>query len=448
MKPVIFVIFGITGDLAQRKLLPALYHLYHDGLLHPDTKIIGLSRRQISPDELLKNVELCVLESSNTCDPATLQLFRRNLHMLCFDPVNGDDYAHLSETLEAIDTKQGACLDRLLYLSIPPQVYGALIEHLGRAQIAHGCQHKKATTALLIEKPFGYDLASAEELIKRTNHYFQEEQIYRIDHYLAKETAQNILTFRSSNPLFLEIWNDRHISKIEVIAHEKIGIGSRTFYDNVGALRDLMQSHLLQLCSLVTLEMPERLNESTLHQAKQQLLNSILPVPSNQISTRARRAQYIGYREEVKNPDSITETYVSLDLHIDTPRWQNTEVTLTTGKRMATKTTLIHIDFGRGDTTNTLTFRLQPDEGIAITLQVKQPGLTNAIEPALLDYDYAHASHPDAYERVLLDACRGDHMLFASSAEVLASWRILQPVLDYWQNNSDDLELYEPGRIA
>lgn len=449
-EPNIIVIFGITGDLAGKKLLPALYHLYKDGLLHHQTKIVGLSRRNIDVTALLEKVKLCILESDKACDSAVMELFKQNLCMLQFDPHSDEDYPQLQRELSRIEDDFGYCVDRLLYLSVPPRIYRSVIEHLGEHDFAHGCVHGKATTRLLVEKPFGFDLASAANLIETTNHYFDETQIFRIDHYLAKGTAQNILTFRRDNPLFQNIWNARHISRIEITADETIGVEGRgQFYDGVGALRDLIQSHLLQLLALTTMELPGEMNEASLHAAKAELLHAIAPLDETTVTEHVQRGQYRGYLQDVDQTDSATETYVRLELTIDNERWHGTKVVLRTGKKLGTKHTDIRLVFDKSadERHNTLRFRLQPNEGIDINLRVEAPGYEHRSIPAVLDYDYSQAAHPDAYERVLVDALHGDHALFASSEEVLASWQILQPIIDAWQRSSRDLIVYEPGHL-
>lgn len=450
-EPAIFVIFGITGDLAQKKLLPALYHLFRDNLLNEHTMVVGVSRRDMSVEDLLKKVELCVLETDKVCDPAMLGRFRSRLRMVKLDPVIGEDYDHLHQTLDQIEDNEGMCMNRLYYLSIPPQVYEPVIEHLGTHGLNAGCQHKKAVSRLLVEKPFGYDLTSASELIASTGKYFTEDQLFRIDHYLAKETAQNILVFRQHNPIFNTTWNHRHITAIDLIFSEQIGVeGRAAFYDNVGALRDVVQNHLLQLLALTTMELPSRNDPDALHIAKQVLLSDIRSVNPNR--DRVVRAQYRGYQEEVNNPGSATETYVSLSTSIDNDRWRNTAVTLTAGKALDVKQTNVTLTFNdpeRQGEKNRLTFRISPNEGIDIALTVKQPGFDDRTETTHMDFSYKHAfgdnSHPDAYERVLVDAVKGDHSLFATSQEVLESWRIVQPVLSAWSQDSDDLSYYEPG---
>jgi glucose-6-phosphate 1-dehydrogenase len=427
-------------------LLPALYHLIKDGLVHEKTRIVGLSRREINADELLGKVELCVLETDNVCDPAALKKFRDMLEMVRCNPAEPADYDQLLTKLNHLEEMAGECMNRLFYLSIPPNVYGTVVTNLGNAGLAKGCPHNTGKSALLVEKPFGYDLTSAEELIKHTAQHFSEAQVYRIDHYLAKETAQNILAFRRQNPLFQDVWNDQYVQKIEVAAYEQIGVEGRGgFYDDIGALRDLIQSHLLQLLALTTMELPDGDSDKALHESKQKLLSEIEPVPAQMVESRTRRGQYDGYRDEVSNPNSTTETYAEVELQIPSKRWQGTMFVLKTGKAMDRKQTFARLTFASGDSENQLTFRLQPNEGIDVTLQVKKPGFTAETLPAVMNFDYTLAAHPDAYERVLIDAIRGDHQLFASSEEVLLSWRVLQPILDVWQQGSGDLVPYRKG---
>jgi len=450
LEPTILVIFGITGDLAERKVLPALYHLFANDLVHPQTYLVGTSRRDISVADILKRIEHAVTAHTDGFDPAVLQKMATHFSMLKVDPTVDADYAQLRDRLQQIEDKAGVCLHRLFYLSIPPQVYGGIVQRLGQNGLNTGCSHGVTASRLLVEKPFGYDLHSAQELISKTSEHFSEEQIFRIDHYLAKETAQNILTFRQHNPLFNQIWNHRHITGVSITAIESIGIEGRgNFYEHVGALRDLVQSHLMQLLSPTLLDIPSDMTADAIHKAKQSVLDSITPVPADQVANRSVRGQYQTYREEVHNPDSTTETYASLVLYSQDPRWEGVPLKLTTGKALKIKRTSITVDFGDQPHSNRLQFRLQPNEGITLALRVKKPGLTSAMEETTMDFAYHTAfqahSPRDAYERVLIEAIRGDHLLFATDEEVLASWRILQPLLDEWAKSSADLVIYPSG---
>ena len=451
LEPSILVIFGITGDLAKRKVLPALYHLTKDNLLPEGTKIIGISRRAITMQDVIDRVSLCVGEEGNICDPEVIERLEESLSMLKLDPLVDEDYVRLREHMEKLEAEAGRCMDRLYYLSIPPQVYGEFIDRLGSAKLNVSCSHNKASVRLLVEKPFGFDVATAQELIETTTKVFKEEQIFRIDHYLAKETAQNILKFRQHNPMFTSQWDGRHISGIHVIAKEQIGIQNRVnFYEQVGALRDLVQSHLLQLLSLTAMDLPEDLSSSdAVHAAKQDFMSKLVP-PSEKvgIAKQVIRGQYSDYKKEVNNPESNTETFVSLILHSSDPNWQGTQFQLTTGKALDEKVTKILIYFG--DTNpNVLSFRVQPDEGIDVELIIEKPGFKRELRKVKMTFsykqDFADSSHHDAYERVLVDAIRGDRLLFATQDEVMASWRLLQPILSYWKTNTADLIQYRNG---
>jgi glucose-6-phosphate 1-dehydrogenase len=435
----------VTGDLAQRKVLPALYHLFAHNLVHEHTYIVGTSRSPIAATDIINNITRAIRARGDKPDPATLKLLKERLSAVQLDPVKVDDYKLLGDHLNNIEEQVGSCLHRLFYLSIPPQVYGGIVERLGEAELNQGCPHHQGASRLLVEKPFGYDVISAEELIADTGRYFDEEQIFRIDHYLAQETARNILTFRSKNPLFRQAWNNEHITKIVITAAEKIGIeGRANFYEQVGALRDLIQSHLLQLLCLVLMDIPETVNAQTIHAAKQQVFAAIEPIPPNMVAERAQRGQYQTYREEVQNPHSTTETYASVTLFSNDPAWKGVPLTLTTGKSLTDKHTSITVHFGEGEA-NQLQFRIQPDEGITLGLQVKKPGLSSGPQPTSLDFTYQNSlNHKaiDAYERVLVEALRGDHTLFATSEEVMLSWRILQPLIDEWGKSADDLAIY------
>lgn len=443
MRPPILIIFGITGDLSKRKLLPALYHVMRQQLLPENTRIIGVSRRPLEINELLGSVELCVLEKDKACDPAGLQKLHDAMESFELDPANDDDFIRLRQRLDALDgDEESEKRDRIYYMSIPPDAYGPIVQQMGQ----HGLNDQRSR--LLLEKPFGYDLATAQELVNLVGNHFGESQIYRIDHYLAKETAQNLLTFRLYNPIFRTLWNADHIQRVEVKAYEKIGIENRVeFYEKTGALRDLIQSHLLQLLAITLMDLPADLSSPEIHRSKQYFLEQLIPAdPDN-----ATRAQYGGYREEVGNPDSQTETYASIHLSHSAEHWENVDMILETGKGLAEKLTSITIYFktSHDHSSNKLTFRIQPNEGITLDLIVKEPGIENNIRHTGLDFDYQKLFednlHIDAYERVLMDAVRGDQSLFSSDDEVLATWRVLQPVLDAWSHDGHNLGFYEKG---
>jgi glucose-6-phosphate 1-dehydrogenase len=446
----VLVIFGITGDLARKKLLPALYHLVGDGLLPDQFEIIGVTRRGIAVADLIATVKDEVCRVDGQCDEPALARLQAMLSITKMDMAATADFHELKSTLDRLEDERGTCLNRLFYLSIPPNTYGPVIDQLGESGLGSGCQHGTADSRIMVEKPFGYDLASAEELIERIKHSFSERQIYRIDHYLAKETAQNILTFRLSNPIFADIWDGQHISQIVITAAESIGIeGRANFYEPTGALRDLIQSHLLQVLTLVTMELPETLSAEQVHARKLQLLHAITPLRPNEVAGRTVRGQYEGYRDEVANPDSVTETFARVTLDIQTERWRGVLVVLQTGKRLDRKNSSITLTFGNDDSANTLTFRLQPDEGIGISLLAKKPGFKTETERVEMTFDYHHAfgsgTHPDAYERVLVDGIHGDQTLFPTSDEVLAAWRVVEAVVHEWAKDDAGLKTYAAG---
>jgi glucose-6-phosphate 1-dehydrogenase len=451
VEPAIFVIFGITGDLAQRFLLPALYHLIKDDYIDDHTAIVGVSRSSMSTEDLLSKVKFCITERDGKCDPEILKKFAERLQTIQIDPMEPDDYDRLRDTLQGIEEKHGVCMNRIFYLAIPSQVYRPIIEKFGEHGLNIGCGHKRATSRLLVEKPFGYDLVSANDLIEHTAQYFTEEQTFRVDHYLAKETVQNILFFRTHNPMFAGVWNREHVVSIDIQAREKLGVEGRgSFYDNIGALRDIIQNHLMQVMSLVTMEPIESVTSSTLHAAKEDLFRAIRTVDPR--DDRVIRAQYKGYAKEVGNPGSQTETFASVQLHIDNERWRGVPITLTTGKALNAKYTGITVVFRdkeHHETVNELIFRIQPNEGIHVNLVVKRPGFHNVAEAAPMDFSYeksfGNVPHPAAYERVLLDAVRGSHSLFATNTEVLEAWRVMQPILDTWTSSQTSIAYYERG---
>lgn len=438
--PPVIVIFGITGDLSKRKLLPALYHLLSQDLLPEDTKIIGISRKPLTPEELLGTVELCVLEKDNVCDPVGLKRVQKAIQTLRLDPEEPGDYKRLRELLDSLDG--GEKRNRLFYMSIPASAYPPIIKNLA----AEGLNEER--NRLLLEKPFGYNQDSAKKLIGLLSQDFHESQIYRIDHYLAKETAQNLLAFRLHNPIFIPLWNCEHILRIHIRAFETINIeGRKDFYERTGALRDFIQSHLMQLLSITMMDVPSDMSSQAIHTAKQSFLEQLLPADPAQ----SVRGQYKGYKDEVGNPDSHVETYASLHLKHSAERWKDTEILLETGKAMDEKTTEITVEFKTPHERrrNSLIFRIQPGEGISLDLVAKEPGFTNRMHHAALNFRYQDTfkdkQHIDAYERVLMDAVRGDQALFASDREVLATWRVLQPVLDAWESSGTGLLGYKPG---
>jgi glucose-6-phosphate 1-dehydrogenase len=437
--PVI-VIFGITGDLSKRKLLPSLYHLFERGLLSSDTQIIGTSRKELTKEDLLHNIETSVSAIDEACKPETLAMMASSIDTIQIDPEKQTDYKMLKAKLDNLDQKEKR--GRLFYMSIPPTAYAPIIKHLSSVGL------NTDQNRILLEKPFGYNLASAQEAVSLVSHAFSEEQIYRIDHYLAKETAQNLLAFRQHNPIFVPLWNNQHIECVHVRQFETIGIeGRANFYEQTGALRDMIQSHLMQLLALTLMDIPEDMTSESIHKAKLGFLEQLdLADPK-----MSKRGQYENYRSEVDNLSSNTETYVRTELSSQAEHWKGVELILEHGKAMNETIADITIAFKspRERRRNSLTFTIQPNEGISLDLVVKEPGLTNDMKHTALTFRYkdvfSDAPTIDAYERVLMDAINGDQSLFASDAEVLTTWRILEPLLDAWTDNDHGLIIYPTG---
>ncbi|GAC1600212.1 MAG: glucose-6-phosphate dehydrogenase [Candidatus Saccharimonadales bacterium] len=448
--PSALVIFGVTGNLSQHMLLPALYNLEREQLLPPSFSIVGIFRREVGVDDLLAEAARQMSSSGDVIDKTVLDRLKHRFHSVHMDSTDPDHYSRLVKQLDELDTTAETKLNHLYYLAVPPNIFTSVIANLAGAGLNRNDDRQ---SRILVEKPFGDDLASATELIEKISQNFAEEQIFRIDHYLAKETAQNILTFRLSNPLIEAIWSRQFIDHIQISATEKIDIEGRSaFYENMGALRDFVQSHLMQLMALVMMEYPEDMTSESIHKEKLRLLENIDPIAESQIQDVAVRGQYAGYADEAGSPDSTVETFAALKLEVTNSRWKGVPVLLRTGKALTAKSTEIVVFFKdrthRKLDDNLLKIRIQPNEGIALDLLAKKPGFDDQLQPVEMDFSYSGAfegHQPDAYQRVLIDAMRGDRSLFATSDEVLASWRLLQPILNSWKNSPGSLESYEKG---
>ena len=450
--PSALIIFGVTGDLAQHMLLPALYHLESQGLLPEKFVIVGIFRRQPDVSEIIREAEVQLLRTHSNVDLDVLTKLTTRIHTVKMDSTNPDHFKLLTAKLRELDKHAGVKLNHLFYLAIPPNIFKHVIGNLAATGL-NGSKGDGRESRVLVEKPFGDDYASASHLIEFMSSRFEESQIFRIDHYLAKETAQNILTFRFNNPLIEGMWSRQFIDHIQITAIEKIGIqGRAAFYENIGALRDFVQSHLVQLMALVMMEYPENLTAEAIHKEKLLLLESIEPIAPKHVEDIAVRGQYAGYADEVQNPDSTVETFAALKLEVANSRWGGVPVLLRTGKSTASKATEIVVAFKdrtrRSISDNLLVIRIQPNEGISLKLLAKKPGFSAEVQPVQMEFCYAgvfDGHQPDAYQRVLIDAMRGDQSLFATSAEVLASWRLLQPILDAWKLSDVPPEIYAPG---
>lgn len=414
------VIFGITGDLAQRKLLPAL-----DTILSlpeaPELEIIGVSRRNVDVADVVDGLEL-------KSDLA------KRLQVLTMDLASPDDYERLKDRLLPEAGGQS-----LMYLSVPSRAATQIADMLGQTGFG------KENVKILFEKPFGLDFQSAQEMIAETHRYFREEQLYRIDHYLAKEMAQNLVVLREWNALFAHVWNSDVIECVEIVASEVLGIENRgEFYEQTGALRDVIQGHLMQLLALTILEIPSPLNWEDLPKLRHQAIASLRPADP----AWATRAQYEGYLEDAWLERSHTETLASVTLESESPRWRGIPLILTAAKATNEQTTEIRVFLKKTHAHQTSRFvvRIQPQEGVVIDLWAKVPGPGMTYEEKHLRFNYGENMRlMDAYERVLLDAVESKRSLFASSDEVLASWRVLQPVLDSWGMAGGAITIYPRG---
>lgn len=409
------VIFGITGDLAKRKLVPALKTIVKNDALK-DLEIIGVSRHEIDIKEIVGE-DLASFSSGYTLDIA-----------------NPEEYKKLKKHI-ALGSKD----QLVIYLSVPPLAATRIADSLG----AVGLNTKNVK--ILFEKPFGVDLVSAKEMVKRTDKYFDEDQIYRIDHYLAQEMAQNIVAFRSGNAMLRHTWNRQSIERIDVIATEEVSVEGRAhFYEQVGALRDIVQGHLMQLLALILMDTPSKLDWNQLPRLRYQALTRLLPADP----ARAVRAQYEGYSEEVGNLKSQVETFVAVELFSDSSVWENVPIRLVTGKSLDKKMTEIRVHFraSNEEQSNCLRFMIQPKEGVEIDLYTKKPGYDRSFEMQKLVFTYPKdIVLPKAYEQVIVDAVLSRKSLFTGSDEILESWRVLQPLLDKWSTDDEPIRTYPKG---
>jgi len=428
-KPTILVIIGISGDLSKRKLLPAIGAIASVGMTPEQFRIVGVTRQNnINLNNLLKNTNNKDYLIENT------EIFEMDLD-------NTDDYKRLKDHLVDIEKDFGASAQYLFYLSVPPTVAESIIGFIGEMKMGD-----KNNTKLLLEKPFGVDLETAEELSQNIDKYFDKEQIYRIDHYLAKETAQNIIVFRDGNSLFKKTWNKDFIEKIEIVVSEDIGIeGRASFYEQTGALRDF-QSHLFQLLSLVLMDLPENDNLNEVPQLRLKVLQSL---SIDDIEKDVVRGQYEGYKGEVGKEDSNVETFVSMKLKSSLEKWLGVEISLTTGKALKEKLTEIKISYRKekDHESNELSLQLQPKEEISFNMWAKRPGYEYRVSPHNLSFKYKEHYDilPEAYEQVLFNAINGDHSLFTTSDEVIEAWKIIDAIQKKWKKNGDDLRIYKKG---
>jgi len=464
-EPCTYVIFGATGNLSRIKLMPALYHLDVAARLPYGTRILAIGRRPWDQQKWLAEVrDMVMAKAKDDFDEAVFQRFSERLHYHQGDISQAQCYATLADTLGKKEFSQNIAF----YLSISPADFGPVMSMLSDN---HLFNEDSGWRRVIIEKPFGYDLDSAEALQKRISHYLNEEQIYRIDHYLGKGMVQNVLVFRFANVMLEPLWNRNYIDHIQITHSESIGIESRgDYYNGAGALRDMLQSHLLQLLTLVTMEPPVSMDAESLRDEKVKVLKSIRSIPKEAVHAQAFRGQYAkghingekvnGYLEEANIPaNSTTETYASMKLYIDNWRWRGVPIYMRTGKRMAKAQSTISICFRHPplqffrDTNvqcmnpNWILLGIQPEECIRIEMTVKEPGLEMDTRTSSLDASFRNSDEKaiDAYEDLLLDVLKGDRSLFLRFDEVEYAWRIVDPILQTWAIERDFIATYPAG---
>ena len=471
--PCTFVVFGATGDLTHRKLIPALFRLSKQKLLHPQTAIIGFSRREMTSEQFREDMKRTVQDAG-----ASPPEWERFANALFYQPGVFEDQAAfraLGQLLSKLEEERGLPGNRIFHFATPPSEYATLIRQIGAAGLARRALRDDRLvpwSRVIVEKPFGHDLRSARELNALVHTIFSERQVYRIDHYLGKETVQNILVFRLGNGIFEPLWNNRYVEQVQITVAESVGIESRAaYFDNAGISRDIFQNHMMQLLTLIAMEPPARFEADSVRDEKAKVLRTLHPMIPEEVARDTVRAQYAagaaggtpvpGYCEEPGvNPRSQAETYMAARIHVDNWRWSGVPFFLRAGKRLAKRATEIAIVFRQppyalfrsaGCETleaNILRLRIQPDEGISLSFGSKSPGQTLHVDPVQMDFYYLTAfgqDPPDAYERLLLDCNLGDSTLFARRDEVELAWEFVDRIRNAWSSDEPSLVKYDAG---
>ncbi len=446
--PFIMVIFGATGDLAQHKLIPSLFALFTQDLLPKDFYIIGFSRREFTKDEFHKYFEH--LQQKTGWNEFSKHLFYQSGS---FEEDKG--YLDLNKKLEEIDEKLGACVTRFFYLATPPDHYEQILEKLVSTKLNEGCGHEgNSWTRIILEKPFGKDLETARKLDQKLSDIFDEKQIFRVDHYLGKETVQNMLAFRFANGIFEPVWNKNLIDHVQITFAEEEGVKRRgRFFDGVGILRDIAQNHLMQLIAAVAMEQPRSFTKEDLREQRAKVISAITLDKDSEVV----RAQYEGYLDEKDvDPNSLTDTFVAMKMFVNTPRFEGVPFYVRAGKKMPKEVVEISVvfvqtchilfkEYGCPEIGNVITFRIQPNEGISLRFIAKTPGAKLGLESVDMKFNYKESfgtSGIEAYERILLDIFAGDQMLFNRSDELDSSWTLITQILTKWKAEKEKLESY------
>lgn len=457
-KKFILIIFGATGDLSKRKLIPALFDIYKQSLMPKDFKIVGIGRKEISSTEFREESKQSLY---NNTENDNVNKFCEHLHFFSMDTSSQQDYDNLKINLQNLSQEISCNANYIFYFAIPPFMYATVAEMLYNSKLT--CNNE-GWKRLIVEKPFGNSYNSAIELNKKLTAFFSEDQIYRIDHYLGKETVQNILVTRFSNSVFEPLWNRNYIEYVEITSSETLGVGSRSgYYDKAGALRDMVQNHLLQLLGIVSMEPPINDSASAIRNEMVKVFNSLKPINIDDVANNVIRAQYTSSSKDGKeikgylnesgiNPQSKTETFVALKCYIDNWRWSGVPFYIRTGKNMPARVTEVAIHFRKNphkvfgnnmpeNVSNSLIIRIQPDEGMLLKLGMKIPGTGFKVETVNMDFHYSSLDNtrlPDAYERLLCDCMQGDATLYQRNDAVEATWSFVQPILDAWERDAKD----------
>ncbi len=458
--PTILVILGATGDLAARKISPALFSLHRRGLLPDNFKVLGLARRKLTDTTFQGYIWKALKEHGHVKRKSEAEPFLEKFAFESGDLSEAKEYRGLAKRVEDIDKDWGVCSNKLFYLAVPPNLYENTFKNLSSSGLTDPCSPEEGWTRVLVEKPFGKNARTARRIDDLLGKLFKEEQIYRIDHYLAKEMLQNILAFRFSNNLFEGTWSNQFVEKIKIITRETLGLKGRgNFYDGLGTLRDVGQNHLLQMLALITMDHPESFDSESIRKERARVLSTLATPTPEDIKRYTYRAQFKGYRdiENVKS-NSKTETYFKAGLFLNHPRWQGVPITIEAGKELPEVKKQIEVTFkhpspclcpaGSDHFKNTVTFYLEPFEGIKVKFWSKSPGFDYAIEEKDLDVRFRETTdkrqYVEEYEKLLLDCIAGDQTLFVSTDEVQEMWRFTDPIVEAWSKDSVPLKAYEP----